>query len=243
MGRPRARKARWDTQGQAVFPLQVGENPQESAFYVQPLQLCFFLFLLCSPSPPPFFHTTHLLVAADSHPSGASFVKQKKANAGKSFPQALEERYGEEEAASTVEVNMRQRIDLELVGEEEVKSRIQQHDQLSEAQLRDMDINDTIEDTLATKCPGISTLDISFNLISKWSTVERICQQLPNLTSLNVSGNRMLFDHLSATAHSSHVSPFPNVTKLYISHIPGLTWDQVCPPVLLTKGYSFMASK
>ncbi|EGD75075.1 hypothetical protein PTSG_06731 [Salpingoeca rosetta] len=159
---------------------------------------------------------------ACSHATGGSFVKEKKVNRGVSFLQALETRYGEEEAASHVEVNVRQRIEVELVGEDRVRSRIQRHDELREAQLRDMDINDTVEDTLAERCPNVNILDLSFNLICKWSTVVAICKQLPRLTSLNISGNRLDFDTID-----EETAAFHDVTCLYLSHIPGLQWDQV----------------
>lgn len=113
-------------------------------------------------------------------------MKVNKVHHGVSFLKGLEVRYGEDRVVSSVDINTRQSVNLELVGEERLRSRIQDRAALHELQLKDMDINDSVEDNLGQICPNVASLDISFNLISSWRTVVHICKQFPKLHSLNI---------------------------------------------------------
>ena len=54
--------------------------------------------------------------------------------------------------------------------------------------LRGMCVNSAGKDgEIARSIPNVEELDLSSNLLSSWEDVARISQQLPKLTSLNVS--------------------------------------------------------
>jgi len=75
-----------------------------------------------------------------------------------------------------------------LIRSETVYFPFSKFDELVSVALRGMCVNSPGKDgEIARSIPNVEELDLSSNLLSSWEDVARISQQLPKLTSLNVS--------------------------------------------------------
>lgn len=60
------------------------------------------------------------------------------------------------------------------------------------------------EGDLGSHAPALEDLDLSSNLLSSWLDVQRLCQELPRLHTLNLSHNIM--QHAALSDHTQYTS-------------------------------------
>ncbi|KAI0220594.1 Tubulin-specific chaperone E [Lamellibrachia satsuma] len=165
-----------------------------------------------------------------SHPTSGSFLRPRKANLGIPFMQALKERYGiiDADLADRIHKDMfvvghGQRTTVEVVGIERLNKQQSKFDELVSVALRGMCVNSPgKEGEIAHSIPNIEELDISSNLLSSWEDVAGMVQQLPKLTSLNVSQNKLVFPRNS----SQLAAAFNNIKTIYLNRM-NYTWNDV----------------
>ncbi|KAK2161322.1 hypothetical protein NP493_1590g00002 [Ridgeia piscesae] len=165
-----------------------------------------------------------------SHPTSGSFLRPRKANLGISFMCALEERYGIIDAELAAKINNdmfvvghKQRTTVEVVGIEQINKQQSKFDELVSVALRGMCVNSPGKDgEIARSIPNVEELDLSSNLLSSWEDVARISQQLPKLTSLNVSSNRLMLP----SNPSALTAAFKNIKVIYLNRM-NYTWNDV----------------
>lgn len=132
-------------------------------------------------------------------PGAGSFVKPNKLRFGKSFVEALRERYvgldapeevpGDIVPDAFVLTSSGVQKSIEFVGEHKIRKR-QQIDVLNKITMRNCSVSTAGGDFGATTRHFIE-LDLQENLLSSWSQVGAIAAQLPLLSSLLLHGNRL----------------------------------------------------
>lgn len=128
------------------------------------------------------------------HPTSGSFIRPEKANLGVSCPEAIKVRYGlvEDELAGFDRDNLstfqkKIKVPVEMVGFSKVNKKQSRFENLCTILLREQNVSSAGRPgELHNLCPFLEELDLSRNLISSWSTVTEICNQLRNLKILNV---------------------------------------------------------
>ncbi|XP_076315942.1 tubulin-specific chaperone E-like [Tachypleus tridentatus] len=163
-----------------------------------------------------------------SHPTSGSFIRPQKADLGRTCLEAIVERYRKEENLLDVDVMRlpqkagRDRV-IELVGAEKVGQKQSHLDKLEEVVLRDMRVNGAGQPgELQTLIPSVTVLDLSRNLLSFWSEVARIAEQLPCLRELNVSENL-----IPVPEHSEDLQPSFRTLKTLVLNKMSYSWEQV----------------
>jgi len=139
------------------------------------------------------YFTTH-------HPSGGSFMRPQKCNLGVNFMTALANRYcGPSVATKLSEIPVFRQNHVSEVdsfstdGIEQQKSSISK---LSTASLHGMFVRDGGSDgDIAPYVASVTDLDLSMNLLTDWSQIALIINQMPQLKVLNVSDNRLHVPH------------------------------------------------
>lgn len=135
-----------------------------------------------------------------SHPTSGSFVRPAKLNFGISCVEAIRQRYGKVEG-STAGVDrdaiseLKREFNIpfiEMVGFEKVNLVQSQFENLRIVDLSGDQVKNAGEEgELALLCPIITDLNLSNTLLKDWKTVADIAKQLPNLTQLRVSENKL----------------------------------------------------
>ncbi|GFT76656.1 tubulin-specific chaperone E [Nephila pilipes] len=127
-----------------------------------------------------------------------SFIKISKADLGIPCPNAIRIKYGKNDDKKKLAnlINLPQKSGperhIEMVGMEKIMGKQSNFSQLTDVVLNGMNINGPgNENELAELVPNIRNLDLSQNLISSWEDVNNIVKQLPHLSTLVLSKNRI----------------------------------------------------
>ncbi|GFQ76967.1 tubulin-specific chaperone E [Trichonephila clavata] len=131
-------------------------------------------------------------------PNAGSFIKISKADFGIPCPNAIKIKYGKNEDAKKLSnlINLPQKSGserhIEMVGMEKIMGKQSNFSQLTDVVLNGMNINGPgNENELAELVPNIQNLDLSQNLLASWKDVKSIVKQLPHLSTLVLSKNRL----------------------------------------------------
>jgi len=143
-------------------------------------------------------------------PNSASFIREAKANFGKSFMRAVNERYRtrlEPEVAAQMHVrgSTDQITAVKLVGNEQIAERQSRIDRLEDVHVSDMRVrgpddfeNDDLSDSRNSDDDdddiypvNCVSLGLAGNLISSWEDVAAIARPMSRLHSLHVDENRI----------------------------------------------------
>lgn len=145
----------------------------------------------------------------------ASFVKEKKLKIGESFVTSLRSRYeadakdGEIGSAQTVRGHAKP---IEFVGSENIQKK-QNPILIDKVSLENSWIGHAgAAGEIAEACPRISTLDLQHTLV-QWNEVVDIASQLPDLTVLDLSSNR-----LGNPPPSTSAPQFASLRSLVLNH-------------------------
>ncbi|KAF7838029.1 tubulin-folding cofactor E isoform X1 [Senna tora] len=161
---------------------------------------------------------------AKSERSG-SFVRAQNLSQGISLLEALGIRYRgdstkEEEDEMYVLSASNNRVSIQLVGKDKIQDKLSRFEELTSASLSYMGVS-----SLGSPCqinnevPNLKELDLTGNLISEWTDVSTICEQLPLLGTLNLSNNLM-------SPYKSELPSLKNIRVLVLNHTT-IDWEQV----------------
>ncbi|XP_054714059.1 tubulin-specific chaperone E-like [Uloborus diversus] len=129
-------------------------------------------------------------------PNAGSFIKISKAETGISCPNAIKLKYGKDGATSATFINLPQKTGrerhIEMVGMEKIMGKQSNYLCLTDVVLSRTFVNGPGDkNELLELTPNIRNLDLSENLLSSWCDVIAIAEQLPHLSSLILSKNRL----------------------------------------------------
>lgn len=130
-------------------------------------------------------------------PDAGSFIRIKKAEAGISCLEALQLKYGlslDSKPPTFIHLpqNTGQARHIEMVGMEKIMGKLSDFVKLTDVVLSNMRVNGPgNSDELRQLIPNVTNLDLSQNLLSSWTDVIAIAEQLVNLSSLILSKNRL----------------------------------------------------
>eukprot|EP00731_Ephydatia_muelleri_P023176 Em0015g759a len=164
-----------------------------------------------------------------SVPGSGSFIRPKKASFGDTFLTAVKKRYGhglnieEESEMYVMSEDGSQVTPVEMVGTEKIAKKQGDFSELKEASLRGMDVCSAgPEGQLREIFQNLTHLDLSQNLLlSSWNVVAVMTNELPHLTTLNLSENIPLA--LCDIRGQSTVSFVSSLRTVYLNEM-GLTW-------------------
>ena len=126
--------------------------------------------------------------------TSGSFVREAKISKGRTFQEAVEDRYGSTPDADPDMIEeIRKDINapfLQLIGFEKVNAAQSNYAELSTISVRDQGVFGCAE-PLDQFCPLVQVLDIAENLLTSWNTVAEMIQNLARLKNLNVSMNKL----------------------------------------------------
>ncbi|NP_001088530.1 tubulin-specific chaperone E [Xenopus laevis] len=156
-----------------------------------------------------------------SHPTGGSFIRLKKANFGVDFLAALRKRYGLKSEQNEELVIGKKTV--ELVGFESIQEEQSKLNKLKDVSLRECAVSNAGEKgQICHSCPNIMTADLSKNLFSSWESLAHISSQLENLTSLDLSENKLN----PSSNPSSLATSFCNLKVLSLNRT-GMKWNEI----------------
>eukprot|EP00854_Cymbomonas_tetramitiformis_P015674 gene15674-18587_t len=164
--------------------------------------------------------------------SCASFVRFHKILAGVTFMDAMKNKYQAQSKGTSVENaaaenmyidagNTGRRVDVQLVGKQDILEKQSKLDELVSVYLPDSCV-DTAgpRGEISGEAGKISELDISGNLFEDWSAIQRFNEELPALEHLEVSGMPLRWpDSLPAAM------AFANLKTLVMNNT-GVAWSQ-----------------
>jgi hypothetical protein len=150
-----------------------------------------------------------------------SFIKQSKIDIGKSFLEALKERYVDLDAPEIVEsdstlpnafVNTSKgnKKSIEFVGEKNIRKR-QQISLVSKVSIRNDGISSIDPKGIDEIAAHLVEVDLQDNLLSEWTEIATLGRQLPDLSILMLHGNK--FQKIT----ESTIQAFPGYLSLPIS--------------------------
>jgi len=164
--------------------------------------------------------------------SSASFIKESKANFGKSFIRAVHDRYRTRLAPDVAaQMHVRGTTDqitaVQLVGNEQISDRQSQIDKLEEVHVSDMRVRgfdqDEGEEELLDMYPkNAVALGLGGNLLPSWSEVAKITSKMPRLESLYLDENL-----LSPLTNLSDLAGAFNALKVITLTKMGLDWPTI----------------
>jgi len=130
------------------------------------------------------------------HSSGGSFLRPQKCNFGVSFMSALVSRYcgpSVNTKLSEISVFMQTQVsEVPPVSAVDIQQRKCWLSKLNTASLQGMFVRDGRSDgDVAPYVANLTDLDLSMNLLTDWSDIAMIINQMPQLKVLNVSDNRL----------------------------------------------------
>jgi len=158
------------------------------------------------------------------HPSAGSFLRPQKCNFGVSFMTALVNRYcGPSAATKLSEISLfAQNSESEVgsVSTDDIEQRKSHLSKLSTASLHGMFVHDGGSDGgIAPYVARFTDLDLSMNLLTEWSEIAVIINQMPQLKVLNVSDNRLQMP-------SHDISVLCGIQVLYLNRME-YDWSKV----------------
>ncbi|NXC46498.1 TBCE protein, partial [Penelope pileata] len=166
------------------------------------------------------------------HPRGGSFIRPSKANFGVDFLTAVKDRYGlndkQDRQNGTEDTHVIGKKTVEFVGRDFIAEKQRQLHQLVHVSVRECAVSHAGQkEEISRTCANIRCIDLSKNLISCWDTVTDIASQVPDLETLDISGNKMKFPSTSVPESSA----FLKLTTLALNQTE-ITWTQVllCAP-------------
>mmetsp|Transcript_3249 Transcript_3249/g.5056 ORF Transcript_3249/g.5056 Transcript_3249/m.5056 type:complete len:558 (-) Transcript_3249:81-1754(-) len=128
-----------------------------------------------------------------------SFVKPSKVHRGKTFVEALHEKYVSMDAPQVAPddilpdayvVTAKGALkSIEFVGEKKIRKR-QQLDEVTKVALRNCGVS-TCGDGVAEVAGHFIEVDLQDNLLSNWDEVATLCSHIPGLKSLQLHGNKI----------------------------------------------------
>lgn len=133
-------------------------------------------------------------------PGAGTFSKPTVVRTGRTFTEALLERYvgldapritGAENklADSFVVTSKGERKAIEFVGEEKIRLRQQLHE-VTEVSVRNCEVSSG-GSSIDSMCAHLVSVDLQDNLLSSWTDVVDIARQIPRLSSLFLHGNKI----------------------------------------------------
>jgi len=158
------------------------------------------------------------------HPSSGSFLRPEKCNFGVSFMTALVNRY----CGSSVDTRLSEIplsaqhhvLDVDTASCDDIEEKKSSLSKLSIASLYGMFVHDAASDgDIAPYVLNLSDLDLSMNLLSEWSEIATIINQMRKLKVLNVSDNRLQLPDKS-------ISVLCDVQVLYLNRME-YDWPEV----------------
>ncbi|KAK6183626.1 hypothetical protein SNE40_011064 [Patella caerulea] len=127
-----------------------------------------------------------------------SFVRPQKVNTGITFISAVRDRYGlksEHDAGVITDelfvVGTGKTTVVEMVGAKSLNLRQSKLADLLEVDVKGLPIYGAGQDDLSTLTPNLVEVNLGKNLLSSWKSVAEIVRQLPKLTNLILSLNRL----------------------------------------------------
>jgi len=158
------------------------------------------------------------------YPSGGSFLRPEKCNFGVCFMSALVNRYcGPSARTKLSEISIFAQNDMsevDPVSVIDVQQRKSCLSRLKTASLHGMFVRDGRSDgDIAPYVAGLTDLDLSMNLLTEWSDVAMIINQMPQLNVLNVSDNRL-------QAPCQGINMLCNIRVLYLNRME-YDWPKV----------------
>ena len=161
-----------------------------------------------------------------------SFIKRSKVTEwGKGLVAAVNSKYGQVEGA-TAGVHQKHIDELqaeigarfvEVVGFDKVNKQQSQIKKLRTVSVRNMGVVGGCDGDLSSELPSLRDLDLSESLISSWSEVAKIANDL-KLDTLDLSDNL-----IDMTTMTEDTSLMPTVKHLVLGNMlySGFTWDQI----------------
>jgi len=159
-----------------------------------------------------------------SHPSSGSFLRPEKCNFGVSFVTALVSRYcGPSADTKLSEISpfaQCRELEVDSVSSDDIQQRKSYLSKLSVASLHGMFVSDGASDgDIAPYVVNLTDLDLSLNLLSKWSAITMMINHVPKLKVLNVSDNRLQLP-------DDNVNVLCNIQVLYLNRME-YNWSEV----------------
>jgi len=157
--------------------------------------------------------------------SSASFVRSQNLSRGITLLQALELRYrtistkDEEDEMYVLSAGNR-RVSIQLLGGDKIQDKLSRFEELTSASLSYLGVSSLgVSSDLGSILPNLKLLDLTGNLISDWEEIGALCEQLPALTTLNLSCNSL----------SSDIKSLPQLKniRVLVLNNSGLSWTQV----------------
>ena len=164
--------------------------------------------------------------------NNCSFIKRSKVTQwGRGLVDAVNSKYGQVEG-NTAGVEQKHIEELqaeigarfvEVVGFDKVNKQQSQIKKLKTVSVRNMGVVGGCDGDLSVELPSLRDLDLSESLISSWSEVADIANQL-KLDTLDLSGNLIDLDTLTP-----ETDPMPSVKHLVLGNMlySGYSWQQV----------------
>uniref|UniRef100_A0A803YQP3 Tubulin-specific chaperone E n=1 Tax=Meleagris gallopavo TaxID=9103 RepID=A0A803YQP3_MELGA len=136
------------------------------------------------------------------HPRGGSFIRPNKANFGVDFLTAVKGRYGlneKQDAQNGIENTcVFGKKTVEFVGRDSIEKKQSQLHRLVHISVHECTVSHAGQkEEISGTCANIRHIDLSKNLVAYWDTVIDIASQVPNLETLDISGNKMKFPSTS----------------------------------------------
>ncbi|XP_039594051.1 tubulin-specific chaperone E [Polypterus senegalus] len=159
-----------------------------------------------------------------SHPTGASFIRPKKASFGVDFLTAVKKRYEIQEASEITEEMKISNTFVELVNGAE-----RQLYNLTEVSLRGCEVSSGgKDDDIQQTVPNVILLDLSENLLASWRNVADIVCRLKKLKVLILSQNKLAIPENP----SSLAQAFASLREMALNKA-SITWSNVlqCAPM------------
>ncbi|KAA0175538.1 hypothetical protein FNF27_02948 [Cafeteria roenbergensis] len=127
----------------------------------------------------------------ECEPGMGSFLKAKLVDRGVNLVSALEEKYVDStQGGGEVIAESGEAVEVILVGEDEARRRQQLH-RLWNVALLSKGVSRIDADTVASAAPSLVELDLSSNLLCRWTDIAALGAGAPKLRTLNLSGNAM----------------------------------------------------
>ncbi|VVA94930.1 unnamed protein product [Arabis nemorensis] len=157
--------------------------------------------------------------------SSASFVRSQNLSRGITLLQALDLRYRttstkDEEDEMYVLSAKNKRVSIQLLGGDKIQDKLSHFEELTSASLSYLGVSSLgVSSDLGSILPNLKQLDLTGNLISDWEEIGALCEQLPALTTLNLSSNSL----------SNDVTCLPQLKniRVLVLNNSGMSWTQV----------------
>ncbi|KNA11667.1 hypothetical protein SOVF_133110 [Spinacia oleracea] len=155
----------------------------------------------------------------------ASFIRPQNLCSGITLLEALMIRYRgettkEEEDEMYVLSARNKKVSIELVGKDKIQNQLIKFEELSGASLAYLGVGSAgTPSQISSVVPNLKELDLTGNLLSDWKDIAAVCQELPLLSTLNLSNNMMSRD-------ATCLPILTNICVLVLNYT-GTTWTQV----------------